>query len=505
MKKRSWMTMLLVLVLTTSMLVGCAKGGETNSAGDASKSEQQKPVEINIGTMTYGESPSSDLESILQLNEKLNVKLQIDFYPINNYKEKLNALLASKSLPDVVLIEDINDPAFSTAIDQGAFWDLTPFLPDYPNLAGYPENAINNIKFKGKSYGIPRVRPLDGHESLLIREDWLKNVGLTAPTTMEEFYKVLEAFTKNDPDKNGKNDTYGMVQASVSPYMMTMFGAGTSWKETADGGLEPYWLTAEAREALEFWSKAYGDGLITPDLPVMKSSQVKEMMIQGKAGISFGNINEAFIFGQELQKIKPEAELKAYEIPAAKDGKKYNEQAYGYYGLFLVNKSVSEDKLKKILEVYNETATQEGYNLVTYGIKDKDYTVSEDGSIVQTDEGKKQGYGTATTAQWISGFFNKYQRAEGPGMPAEVLEYNRKLIDTISESSIKNPAAGLPNTEAWMEKGGDWQKKFVDMYTNVVIKKSSLEDWDKFINGLKADPSFQQHLKDTSDAYKASK
>ena len=229
------------------------------------------------------------------------------------------------------------------------------------------------------------------------------------------------------------------------------------------------------------------------------------MRIQGKAGISFGNINEAFIFGQELQKIKPEAELKAYEIPAAKDGKKYNEQAYGYYGLFLVNKSVSEDKLKKILEVYNETATQEGYNLVTYGIKDKDYTVSEDGSIVQTDEGKKQGYGTATTAQWISGFFNKYQRAEGPGMPAEVLEYNRKLIDTISESSIKNPAAGLPNTEAWMEKGGDWQKKFVDMYTNVVIKKSSLEDWDKFINGLKADPSFQQHLKDTSDAYKASK
>lgn len=88
-------------------------------------------------------------------------------------------------------------------------------------------------------------------------------------------------------------------------------------------------------------------------------------------------------------------------------------------------------------------------------------------------------------------------------MPAEVRDYNRQLVDTISASSIKNPAAGLPTTEVWMEKGGDWQKKFVDMYTNVVIRKASMEDWDKFIGGLKADASFQQHLKETSDSYKS--
>lgn len=505
MKKRSWVTRLFAITLALTLtLVGCSKGGETTNTADTGAAGGDKPTEITIGTMTYGESPSNDLDSIKQLNEELNVKLDIDFYPINSYKEKVNALLASKSLPDVILIEDINDPVFSTATEQGAFWDLTPYIKDYPNLSAYPENTYENTKFQGKTYGIPRVRPLDGHESLIIREDWLKQVGMEAPTTMDELYKVLEAFTKNDPDQNGKNDTYGLAQASVSSYLMSMFGAGINWKEQADGSLLPYWMTEEAKTALEFWNKAYVDGLITPDLPVMKSSQVKEMLIQGKAGMAIANVNEAFMFGQELKKVNANAELKAYEIPSAPDGNKYHDQAYGSYGVFMINKlTVDEAKLKKILEVYDKTASVEGYNLVTYGVKDVHYTISEDGSIVQTEEGKNKAYGTATTAQWISGYFNKYQRAEAPDMPADVKDYNYKLIDAIANSSVANPAAGLPVTQAWMEKGADWQKKFVDMFTNVLIGKSSMADWDNFINGLKADSSFQQHLKDTTNSYKA--
>lgn len=500
MKKRKWLAASLALVLTTSLL-GCAKS-EDKSA-DAGAAGEQKPVEISIGTMTYGESPSNDLESIKQFNEKFNVKLNINYFPINSYKEKVNALLASKSLPDVILIDDINDPAFSTAAAQGAFWDLEPYIKDYPNLAAYPEIVYENAKVVGKTFAIPRVRPLNGHESLLIRQDWLDNLGLKAPTTMDELYNVLEAFTKNDPDKNGKNDTYGMVQPSVSTYMLSMFGAGNTWKEV-DGSLLPYWMTAETKTALEFWNKAFTNGLITPDLPVMKSSQKKEMLIQGKAGLALANVSDSFVWGQDLKKIDPNGEFRAYELPNAADGKKHYEQAYGYYGIFLINKlTVDENKLKKILEVYNETASEDGYNLVTFGIKDVDYTVSEDGSISQTDVGKSKGYGTSTSSNWAAGYFNKYFYGEAANMPADVKAYNHKLIDSITNSAVTNPALGLPVSKAWMEKGGDWFKKFIDMYTNVVIGKATIADWDNFVNGLKADASFQQHLKDTTEAYKA--
>ena len=32
-----------------------------------------------------------------------------------------------------------------------------------------------------------------------------------APRSLDEWYNVIKAMTLGDPDKNGKNDTYGMM------------------------------------------------------------------------------------------------------------------------------------------------------------------------------------------------------------------------------------------------------------------------------------------------------
>ena len=40
----------------------------------------------------------------------------------------------------------------------------------------------------------------------MLRKDWLDNVGMQVPKTLDDFYKVLKAFVNNDPDKNGKAD-----------------------------------------------------------------------------------------------------------------------------------------------------------------------------------------------------------------------------------------------------------------------------------------------------------
>ncbi|MBO1722884.1 sugar ABC transporter substrate-binding protein, partial [Extibacter sp. GGCC_0201] len=49
--------------------------------------------------------------------------------------------------------------------------------------------------------------------SFLIRQDWLDNLGLYMPTTAEELLDVMRAFTFDDPDGNGKDDTYGFTAA----------------------------------------------------------------------------------------------------------------------------------------------------------------------------------------------------------------------------------------------------------------------------------------------------
>ncbi|MCZ8511098.1 extracellular solute-binding protein [Paenibacillus filicis] len=489
------MTVIVTAVGLAATLAAC--GNTTTdgkpAAGGAS-SKPAVPTDISVTTLAFAAAPTGELEAVKKLNEKFNVNLKLSWIPSNTITEKLNALLASRDLPDVLFLEDFNyTPAFLNAVDQGAFWDLTPYVKNYPNLAKYPDNVYKNASVKGKLYSLPRVRPLDGHEALIIRKDWLDKLGLQAPKTMDELSKVMEAFTKGDPDGNSKADTYGIaLSGSPGPagYVLSMFGAGTKWKEE-NGSLTPYWWTPQAKEALAFWSKAYKAGTILPDMPVLKNGQIKDMIVQGKAGIAIGNVYDAYKWNQDLQKANPKANLVAYELPKAPDGKAYYEQASGFYGQFLINKkSVDEAKLKKILEVYDYTATEEGYNLAGYGIKDTDYTLKPDGSIEQTEEGKKKGYGGDTTVQWLTGYFDKYNRAKVPGMPTDVLEQNKKLIDAIT--SIPDPTYGVAKSAPFKEKGADWDKKINDMQVNVIIGKNSLEDWDKFVKQFQADPSFQQ-------------
>ena len=51
---------------------------------------------------------------------------------------------------------------------------------------------------------------------LNVRQDWLDKLGLTVPKTVDDVYKVAYAFTYNDPDGNGKNDTIGY--SGKAPY-----------------------------------------------------------------------------------------------------------------------------------------------------------------------------------------------------------------------------------------------------------------------------------------------
>ncbi|MWV42762.1 extracellular solute-binding protein [Paenibacillus sp. HJL G12] len=496
MNSKKMLTAIFALVLTFSM-AGC---GSKSSGTASSGVSEDKPTDISVTTITFGGTPSNDLEGLQEIGKKLNVKLHINYIPANNIGEKLNALLASKDLTDVMFVEYLESaPAYLSAVQQGAFWDLTPYIKDYPNLSQYPESVWNNLKVDGKIMSLPRIRPLDGHMAMSIRQDWLDKLGLKAPTTMDELYNVMEAFTKNDPDGDGKANTYGLAFVGAPTGLMPMFGAGNGWTQDSSGKLIPDWWTPQFKEGMAFLNKAYKAGLILPDFPVMKSTQLKEMLLQSKAGIAVNNIIDSYNYSQDLQKVKPEAKLTAYELPKASDGASHYTQATGYYGQLLINKKVSEDKLKKILEVYDYTATQEGYNLVAYGIKDKDYTVSADGFITQKEESKKL---YDNSSSWLSGYFNKYARAEEPGIPADIRDYNHKLVDSISQVSVADPTIGFSPSEVYLENGADWTKKKQDMMVNVILGKNTLDEWDTFVRSYQEDSKFKKYVDEINEQYK---
>lgn len=271
---RAMSALLVSSLLLTIGLTACSStgGGKevAESAGEATKPAPPTEISIMLGQQTTNALPDDNVV-LKEIEKRTNTKLKITWVPINNYDEKANVTLASGDIPDLMLINDIFSPQVRQMAEQGAFWDLTPMIKDYKNMAGLPKETLENTKINGKNYGIPRVRPLEGGGWLpLIRKDWLDNLGLKLPETMNDMYDAIKAFTEKDPDGNGKNDTLGIASYVTSDSMGNLAwveevfnGTVGTWK-LKDDKLVPTSLEQGTKDSLTWLNKAYKEKLISP-------------------------------------------------------------------------------------------------------------------------------------------------------------------------------------------------------------------------------------------------
>lgn len=199
-------------VLLSSSLVLSACGGSTSSGGGQPTDKDQAPVELTLNTLSYGtQFPDDNNPVVKEFEKRTNTKLKIDWVPVTTSEDKFKVLYASGNLPDVTFVEDLNDSQIRGLIKQGVFWDLTPYIKDYPNLMNPNLAEMWEIaKIEGKNYSIPRYYPTHGGGVFpMLRKDWLDKLGMEVPETLDEFYEALKAFKEKDPDGNGVDDTIG--------------------------------------------------------------------------------------------------------------------------------------------------------------------------------------------------------------------------------------------------------------------------------------------------------
>ena len=123
------------------------------------------------------------------------------------------------------------------------------------------------------------------------------NVGLSIPKTLGEYYNVLKAFRYNDPDKNGKDDTYGFFVAepigtNSFGYIARAFavcgGWGGDWSLLPDGTISQFGVTPAAKEAFKFIKKCYDEDLFNKSFVNEKDAEgkIEDLIAQNKLGIS---------------------------------------------------------------------------------------------------------------------------------------------------------------------------------------------------------------------------
>lgn len=158
------------------LATGCAgqskdsgEGKEAVASSNTDKPAQAGTTKINIMTvLNTPEIPSDKLEKILE--EKTNTDLTFTFVPDGSYGEKLQASLATGSLPQMLYVGNNNSfTSIRASINGNLFWEIGPYLKDYPNLSKLNPDILNNIKINGKIYSLYQETPLTRQGIIYLR------------------------------------------------------------------------------------------------------------------------------------------------------------------------------------------------------------------------------------------------------------------------------------------------------------------------------------------------
>ncbi|WP_337102536.1 hypothetical protein [Paenibacillus sp. YIM B09110] len=330
------------VMLVSAALAGCSSNNEkesgvkaTNSPSNATNSGTSPTADPNakvgkVSVMVYdrGTIPSSEgtmdnnrWTKWIQENAPFE-EVKFIVVPRSEAPEKMNMLFAAGEGPDVVANYEDMLPFISKGQALEITDELLDKMPNYKTILDqYP--ALRKLTtVNGKLYTVGTVTNIAANHAVVIRADWLEKLNLEIPKTPEELFAVAKAFAEEDPDGNGKDDTYGLNLNTDAQRMLShMFGYGNPEKYAVeDGKLTYVW------DRMQDWlaySKQFVDAkLVDPDFALSDANKVMADFLNGKTGIyftgRFSTVNSS-VFA-DFKKAHPDAKLDTFDLPATKYG-----------------------------------------------------------------------------------------------------------------------------------------------------------------------------------------
>lgn len=507
--KKSVNVSLMIALAGGSVLAGCSSnkektpsaappsaspGASSNaSAAPAATPNTAKKLTISSIRGSWADPiPDTNGEGVKKINEKFNVELKPQFVPYDEYANKLPVVMAAGDLPDMIGSEAV-DANFVKWAKQGAFLPLNDYIDKYPQLKAIPKYVWDAVTVDGKIYGIPNYFPAKYGKKPIIRKDWLDNLNLKMPTNYDELKQVAIAFTKNDPDKNGKNDTIGLALASKIVYGAPM---GTAWDSSwyyknAAGQLIPGTISDGFKQQISFMRDLYQEGAISKDWAVSKIGDVRKDFFAGKYGIFYEqpyDISETRF--KTLKQLQPGAELAV--IPAFKqpDGQQGFTGLPGFYEVTMLNGKLKSDpdKVNRILQMLDyffkfipvdqRNPQNADYDWQNGGV-DKAYTMTNGVAI------DKEG---ANSLQPKSYIIDRYWAPSDEATdPAKVLQdpftknFVQSAVDLLKNTKFYLDPVNRIHSEVLDAKGSELDKLVNDHQTKMIVGQESMADWDKMV------------------------
>jgi len=475
-KKGVFQLFLLISIIVSLVISGCSNSEKSGSESSGGAKGEGGKMKISMMYPLYTTPPEKN-DIWKQIEEKFNVELDLMAVPANNYSEKLQVMVASGDMPDTMVWTDFPDAELNSYVEQGAFQPLDAFIEGATHIQETPQEIFDTIEIDGSVYGVPRTRALN-RSAVMIRKDWLDNLGLPIPKTVEEFYETAIKFTTDDPDGNGKDDTFGIVMGENVSHMDSLymaFDTGNGWRVMEDGTLMSMDIVPQRKEALGWLRDLYAQGGIDKDFPVLKNTQVWEKLEGGKGGIMLaGQISDFARYVENLKKVDANGNLIMIDPPVGPTGKFGWSQSSGFFGQWVVPHDRSEEKVKKIIEILDWQASQEAYDLKRYGLEDVHHTVNADGTKTLTDAWTNEGVDNIFGHNPYDPYMYVVTSA-----PQEVQDMQAEALDRVVDTGVVNPVLAYV-APTYVDKGTDLVKTRDEYFVKIVSGELPLDAFDEF-------------------------
>lgn len=344
------------------------------------------------------------------------VDLDINWIASASYGEKVTAAMGASEYPHVMLVTTRSSSVIQNS-KIGTFWDLTGRFEEtdengklkYPYLAEGNPVVNKNISVDGRLYGIYRARAI-ARQGMTYRNDWtlkLLDEGVldfgkdengnayTEPQTIADLDAMVKAFTENDPDGNGKKDTYGMIITSYidGPVqdLSVWCGAPNEWgydEETDEW--KPAFMSEGYFKALTLIRDWYKKGYVNQNMVSLDPNKWDEDFVNDKGGIQIdvadrGRRNAAKFLDADGKPREGVVNVIGAVKPDDKSDYRIRPTT-GYNGYYVIPVPAvpEETDLDFILSVLDECNSRDIVALCNYGIEGTHYEIIQDGK----DKGK---------------------------------------------------------------------------------------------------------------------
>ncbi|NHN29856.1 extracellular solute-binding protein [Paenibacillus agricola] len=493
----------MLVALSLGVIAGCGGEKQNPQAGEAAGVPSNLKVKFMVPS--YADVPDMNDEYWTKFQKDSKSQLDVEWIPSGDYDTKFDLVLASGSIPEVIVAGNITRPTLQTAVKQGAFWDLAPFLGDFSNYPNLKNNSFKDVwkymKTDGGIYGVPRNRPhID--ISLKMRKDWLDKFNLPVPTTLDEYTAALKTMVNGDPDANGKKDTVGLIGqgfllADGDGSFLSAFG-GLDPVYDKDGGLINKLLTPNYTDMVGYFRQLYTDGILAKDFSAIKQTQAEEMYTTGRAASYARNIWRDFTFEQGIKKVQPEGDV--ISLPPMKGPGGVSVQlSVPFSGAFYISKQVPQEKVKQILDFFERTTTMEQTDYNYYGIEGVHYTMVE-GQQQLTDLGKKQVTANGTGAIFPLAYNNK-MKVINPAAPKAYNDAKSKSVETYSTAG-KIDFFSIINSNTWISIWPKYTSEWQSMVIKAIVGQISMDEYKAYVEKLNSSPDFKKAYQEFTKEYK---